>query len=141
MATENENTNEEDTTTDETVTTQEKKEKVLTQSEVNALLAKEKRDWTKKLEKVQSDYDTLQASFLEKEQAEEKRTKEIVDGMKEGLPKSITSLLDMLPVKDQLEFLSNKDNDLTVDSKKVIPQTPKEKGDGTKQPKPIGTIF
>ncbi len=122
--------------TDETVTTQEKKEKVLTQSEVNALLAKEKRDWTKKLEVIQNEFTTYKTSIEEKENAQTEKIKVKVDSLKAGMDDSVIKLLDKLTVQEQFEWLE--ENKI---EKKTIPTTPKGNGEETKQPKPIGTIF
>lgn len=111
-------------------------EKVLTQSEVNALMAKERKTYETKLKAVTDEYATFKQSVQEKQEAAEAAAKEKVEKLREGLPEGIITLLDKLTPTDQLEWLSDPANTITKQTIKPLPESRNEPG---KMPS-IGTI-
>lgn len=112
--------------------TQPEKEEVkgFSQSEVNALLAKERRAHTMKLNALQEQFDQFRQQTLDAETALENKAKEQVTALRQDLPDSITKLLDKLTYQEQLDWLSDPANKI---EKKTIPQLP-QPGGGKPQP-------
>lgn len=110
--------------TEETVESQEQDssaEKTFTQSEVNALLAKERRSHTIKLNSLQEQFDQFRQEISDRESALETKAKEKVGELRKDLPEQISKLLDKLTYQEQLEWLSDPANKV---EKKTIPALP-----------------
>jgi molecular chaperone GrpE (heat shock protein) len=97
-------------------------EKTLTQSEVNALMAKERKSYEAKLKAVQDEYATFKKSIEDKAAEAETAAKEKVEKLREGLPEGITNLLDKLTAVEQLEWLSDPANTLEHKTIKPLPE-------------------
>lgn len=120
----------------ETATEQAKTEPTLKQSEVNALMAKERKAYEAKLKATQDEYAAFKKQIEEKQTAAEEAAKEKVEKLREGLPEGIVTLLDKLTPLDQLEWLSDSANTITKQTIKPLPESRTEPG---KMPS-IGTI-
>lgn len=113
-------------------------EKKLTQSEVNALIAAEKRNWQKKLEKAQSDFDTYKTEIETKEQAEELKLKERVDELSKNYSERELAALDGKTNSEKLQWMEK----FQPEKKTDFPITPKgSKEEQPKKQKSIGTII
>jgi carboxypeptidase C (cathepsin A) len=110
--------------------------KVFTQPEVNALMAKERKGYEAKLKTVSDEYATFKKSIEDKAAEAETAAKEKVEKLREGMPESITSLLDKLTATEQLEWLSDPANTL---ERKTISKLP-EPREGERHAPSIGTI-
>lgn len=121
----------------ETVETQDEEthEKMLSQSEVNKLLAKERREWKSKLESLQADYDAFKGEIDAKNAEVTAKNAAKVDILKQDLPEQVIKLLDKLTLEEQLEWLENEAN--LPAAKKHIPATPEGKD---RDSKPVKTI-
>jgi predicted ATPase len=115
-------------------------EKMLSQSEVNAILARERRSATVKYNALQAQFDALQQEMDKKREAEAVILRERVEKLREGQPKHVLSLLDKLDPQEQLEWLSGEDAKV-VETKKTIPALPEAKEKAPTQRKSIGTII
>jgi len=113
-------------------------EKKFTQTELNALIAKEKRDAQKKYETLSNDFASYKTDIETKQKAEEAKLKGKVENLRKGVDPSIIKLLDKLTLAEQVEYLEDPENQI---DKVKIPETPKGKGDIHKPEKPIGTII
>jgi len=96
-------------------------EKTLTQTEVNKLMADERRKYEGKYNELKSEYTTFKSGIEAKEQAANDAAAEKVEAFRKDLPESIIELLDNLPPVKQLEWLSDPKNVIT---KKEIPPLP-----------------
>lgn len=105
-------------------------EKKFSQAEVNALLAKERRANTLKLNGLQEQFEKLQQEQAEREQAAELKAKAKAEELRKDLPDHITKLLEKLTYQEQLEWLSDPANRA---EKRNIPTLPVPKG-GDPQP-------
>ena len=120
----------------ETATEQDKTEPTLKQSEVNALMAKERKQYEAKLKATQDEYATYKKSIEDKAAEAEAAAKEKVEKLREGLPENLTALLDKLTATDQLEWLSDPANTITKQTIKPLP----EAREGERRAPSIGTI-
>jgi hypothetical protein len=111
-------------------------EKTFAQSEVNALMAKERKAYEAKLKATQDEYANFKATIEEKQAKAEEAAKEKVEKLREGLPEGIVNLLDKLTPLDQLEWLSDPTNTITKQTIKPLP----EARDGERHAPSIGTI-
>lgn len=111
-------------------------EKTLKQSEVNALMAAERKQFEKKFSTLETEYKTFKQAIEEKQEAAEAAAKEKVERLREGLPENITALLDKLTATDQLEWLSDPTNTITKQTIKPLP----EAREGERRAPSIGTI-
>jgi molecular chaperone GrpE (heat shock protein) len=96
-------------------------EKTLTQSEVNKLMADERRKHESKYNELKSEYTTYKSSIEAKEQAANDAAAEKVETLRKDLPEAITKLLDKLTPVEQLDWLNDPANVIT---KKEIPPLP-----------------
>jgi molecular chaperone GrpE (heat shock protein) len=112
-------------------------EKTLTQSEVNALMAKERKQYETKLKAIGEEYEAYKKQIEEKQAAAEEAAKEKVEKLREGLPEGITNLLDKLTFQDQLEWLSDPANTIEHKTIKPLPEPNAERG----RVPSIGTII
>lgn len=121
----------------ETATEQTKTvEKTLTQSEVNALMAKERKYYETKLKTVGDEFANYKQSIETAKAEAEAAAKEKVEKLREGLPEGLIVLLDKLTPLDQLEWLSDPAN--TVEHKTIKPLP--EAREGEKHAPSIGVI-
>jgi hypothetical protein len=111
-------------------------EKTLKQSEVNALLAKERKTYDAKLKAEQDAFATFKKSIEDKQAEAESAAKEKVEKLREGLPEGLIVLLDKLTATDQLEWLSDPANTVEHKTIKALP----EAREGEKHAPSIGTI-
>ena len=111
-------------------------EKLLTESQVNALMAKERKSYEAKLKATNDEYAAFKKSIEDKAAEAETAAKEKVEKLREGLPEGIIALLDKLPAVEQLEWLSDPAN---IIEKKTSPHLPEPRQDGTRLPS-IGTV-
>lgn len=109
---------------EETVETQDKKEKLLSQAEVNKLLAKERRDAKAKLEAAQEEFNSGKSNYEATIEKYEALLKKGVEDQLKAVPAPVKALLEKLSLEEQMEWLANPDN-LVVEKKK-IPLTPEE---------------
>ena len=120
----------------ETAIEQDKTEPTLKQSEVNALMAKERKSYEAKLKATQEEFATFKKQIEDKQAEAEAAAKEKVEKLREGLPEGITNLLDKLTATDQLEWLSDPTNTITKQTIKPLP----EAREGERRAPSIGTI-
>ena len=120
----------------ETAIEQDKTEPTLKQSEVNALMAKERKSYEAKLKATQEEYAAFKKQIEDKQAEAEQAAKEKVEKLREGLPEGITALLDKLTATDQLEWLSDPTNTITKQTIKPLP----EAREGERRAPSIGTI-
>jgi molecular chaperone GrpE (heat shock protein) len=111
-------------------------EKTLSQSEVNALMAKERKSYEAKLKATQEEFATFKKQIEDKQAEAEAAAKEKVEKLREGLPENLTALLDKLTATDQLEWLSDPTNTITKQTIKPLP----EAREGERRAPSIGTI-
>ena len=121
---------------EETATEQAKTEQTFKQSEVNALMAKERKQYEAKLKATQEEFATFKKQIEDKQAEAEAAAKEKVEKLREGLPEGITNLLDKLTATDQLEWLSDPTNTITKQTIKPLP----EAREGERRAPSIGTI-
>lgn len=112
-------------------------EKTLTQTEVNKILADERRKHEAQYKALKGEFDTFKGDIEAKEKAANDAAAENVEALRKDLPESITKLLDKLSPVEQLEWLNNEDNILT--KKQVPPLPPSANGHG-KQRKSINVV-
>jgi len=120
----------------ETANEQDKTEPTLKQSEVNALMAKERKQYEAKLKATQEEFATFKKQIEDKQAEAEAAAKEKVEKLREGLPENLTALLDKLTATDQLEWLSDPANTITKQTIKPLP----EAREGERRVPSIGTI-
>ena len=120
----------------ETAVEQDKTEPTLKQSEVNALMAKERKQYEAKLKATQEEFATFKKQIEDKQAEAEAAAKEKVEKLREGLPENLTALLDKLTATDQLEWLSDPTNTITKQTIKPLP----EAREGERRAPSIGTI-
>jgi hypothetical protein len=134
---------EETTENEETVETQgaeeTQPEKMLSQAEVNRILARERKAATVKYNALQSQFDALQKDLDAKREAEEAIVLDKISKLREGQPKHVLSLLDKLDPQEQLEWLSGED--AKVVEKKTIPPLPNERKEAPKKQPSLGTFI
>jgi len=121
---------------EETATEQAKTEQTFKQSEVNALMAKERKAYETKLKTVSDEFASFKKQIDDAREAQEASAKEKVEKLREGLPEGIVNLLDKLAPLDQLEWLSDPAN---ITTKQTIHKLP-EPREGEKRVPSIGTI-
>lgn len=112
-------------------------EKTLTQSEVNALMANERRQYDTKFKALQEEYTTFKTTIEEKQTKAEAEAKEKVEKLREKVPEPIQKLLDGKSYVDQLAWLSDPANNITQSN---IPPLPTPGGPAHKAPT-IGTVI
>ena len=120
----------------ETAIEQDKTEPTLKQSEVNALMAKERKSYEAKLKATQEEFATFKKQIEDKQAEAEAAAKEKGEKLREGLPENLTALLDKLTATDQLEWLSDPTNTITKQTIKPLP----EAREGERRAPSIGTI-
>ena len=120
----------------ETSAEQDKTEPTLKQSEVNALMAKERKSYEAKLKATQEEFATFKKQIEDKQAEAEAAAKEKVEKLREGLPENLTALLDKLTFSDQLDWLSDPTNTITKQTIKPLP----EAREGERRAPSIGTI-
>ena len=112
-------------------------EKTLTQSEVNKLLADERRKHDAKYNELKTEYTGFKSSIEAKEQAANDAAAEKVEALRKDLPEPIIKLLDNLSPVAQLEWLSDPANVIT---KKEIPPLPEPREGRAGQRKQINIV-
>lgn len=96
-------------------------EKSLPQSEVNKLMADQRRKHEQELKTLRDDYDAFKKSIEDKEKAANDAAEAKVAELRKDLPESIGKLLDKLTPVEQLDWLNDPAN---VIAKKEIPPLP-----------------
>lgn len=112
-------------------------EKTLTQSEVNKLLADERRKHDAKYNELKGEYSTFKSTIEAKEQAANDAAAEKVEALRKDLPDPLIKLLDNLSPVAQLEWLSDPANVIT---KKEIPPLPSSRETHGGQRKTINIV-
>jgi len=97
-------------------------EKTLTQSEVNKILADERRKHEAQFKALKGEFDTFRGEIEAKEKAANDAAAEQVEALRKDLPEAITKLLDKLTPIEQLEWLRDPENQIAP--KKQIPELP-----------------
>ena len=113
-------------------------EKTLTQTEVNKILADERRKHEAQYKALKGEYDTFKADIEAREKAANDAAAEQVEALRKDLPEAITKLLDKLTPIEQLEWLRDPENQITT--KKQIPELPATNGGHVKQTKRINVV-
>ena len=111
-------------------------EKTLKQSEVNALLAKERKAYDTKFKQLQDEYTAFKTGIEEKATKAEEEAKEKVEELRKNVPEPIGKLLDKMSFVEQLEWLSDPAN---IIEKKTIHALPEARTEPGRLPS-IGTI-
>jgi hypothetical protein len=114
-------------------------EKMLSQQEVNRILARERKAATVKYNALQAQFDALQKDLDAKRAAEEAIILDKIAKLREGQPKHVLSLLDKLDPQEQLEWLSGED--AKVVERKTIPPLPTERKEAPKKQPSLGTFI
>jgi hypothetical protein len=114
-------------------------EKMLSQQEVNRILARERKAATVKYNALQAQFDALQKDLDAKRAAEEAIILDKIAKLREGQPKHVLSLLDKLDPQEQLEWLSGED--AKVVERKTIPPLPNERKEAPKKQPSLGTFI
>lgn len=112
-------------------------EKTLTQSEVNKLLADERRKHETKFRELQTEYNGYKQTIEQREAAANEAAAEKVEALRKDLPEAITKLLDKLTPIEQLEWLNDPENVIT---KKQIPELPSSREGHGGQRKSINIV-
>ena len=112
-------------------------EKTLKQSEVNALLAKERKAMDTKFKQLNDEYTAFKTGIEEKQTNAEEEAKEKVEKLREKVPEPIIKLLDKMSYTEQLSWLSDPANNITQSN---IPPLPTPGGPSHKPPT-IGTVI
>jgi hypothetical protein len=112
-------------------------EKTLTQTEVNKILADERRKHDAQFKALKGEFDTFRGEIEAKEKAANDAAAEQVEALRKDLPESIIELLDELSPLKQLEWLTNPKNAIT---KKQIPELPNPAEGHGKQRKQINVV-
>ena len=112
-------------------------EKTLTQSEVNKLMADERRKHDAKFNELKSEYTTFKQSVEEREKSANDAAAEKVEVLRKDLPEAITKLLDKLTPVEQLDWLNDPENAIT---KREIPPLPAGAGGHGSKRKSINVI-
>jgi len=96
-------------------------EKTLTQTEVNKILAEERRKHDAQFKALKGEFDTFRGEIEAKEKAANEAAAEQVEALRKDLPEAIAKLLDKLTPIEQLEWLRDPENQI---AKKQIPELP-----------------
>ena len=112
-------------------------EKTLTQTEVNKILADERRKHDAKFKELQTEYNGYKQTIEQREQAANDAAAEKVEALRKDIPESVIKLLDKLTPIEQLEWLSDPENAIT---KKEIPPLPPSNDGRGKQRKSINIL-
>lgn len=112
-------------------------EKTLTQSEVNKILADERRKNDTRYQDLKTEYAGFKAAIEAKEAAANEAAAEKVEALRKDLPESLTKLLDKLSPVEQLEWLADPANVIT---KKEIPPLPSSRDAHGGQKKTINIV-
>lgn len=112
-------------------------EKTLTQSEVNRLLADERRKHDAQFKALKGEFDTFRGEIEQREKAANDAAAEQVEALRKDLPDAIAKLLDKLTPIEQLEWLRDPENAIT---KKQIPELPTSAEGHGKQRKQINIV-
>jgi len=113
-------------------------EKTLTQSEVNKILADERRKHEAQYKALKGEYDTFKADIEAREKAANDAAAAQVEALRKDLPEAIAKLLDKLTPIEQLEWLRDPENQIAP--KKQIPELPEGAGSHGKQRKSINVV-
>ena len=112
-------------------------EKTLTQSEVNKILADERRKHEAQYKTLKGEFDTFRGDVEAKEKAANDAAAEQVEALRKDLPEAIIELLDKMSNVEQLDWLTKNSNAIT---KKQIPELPSSAEGHGKQRKQINIV-
>lgn len=107
-------------------------EKSLPQSEVNKLMADQRRKHEQELKDLRADFDAFRKTVEDKEKAANEAAQKKVDDLRKDLPESIGKLLDKLSPLEQLEWLNDPANVIEKKQINQLPEPRQEPGRGTK---------
>jgi hypothetical protein len=131
MTTEHSQTEQSEETTQEPTeqtppdTQQDKKGKVFTQAELNAVVAKEKAAWKKSADRDKSAWEASEGLLRKDVEFYEEKFKAIIAAQTADFDPVTMELFSALPVRDQLEKLSDEAFVAKIRRKTTIPVTPK----------------
>jgi hypothetical protein len=113
---------------------------MLSQAEVNRILARERKAATVKYNALQSQFEALQKDLDAKSEAEEAILMEQVNKLRDelGIESHVLKLLDNRTPQEQLEWLSEASKSV---SKKTIPPLPTERKEAPKKQPSLGTFI
>lgn len=112
-------------------------EKTLTQSEVNKILADERRKHEAQYKALKGEFDTFRGEIEAREKAANDAAAEKVEALRKDLPEPIIELLDKMSNVEQLDWLTKNSNVVT---KKQIPELPTSADGHGKQRKQINIV-
>lgn len=112
-------------------------EKTLTQSEVNKILADERRKHDAQFKALKGEFDAFRGEIEAKEKAANDAAAEQVEALRKDLPEPIIELLDKMSNVEQLDWLTKNSNAIT---KKQIPELPTSADGHGKQRKQINIV-
>lgn len=112
-------------------------EKTLTQSEVNKILADERRKHDAQYKALKGEFDAFRGEIEAKEKAANDAAAEQVEALRKDLPEPIIELLDKMSNVEQLDWLTKNSNAIT---KKQIPELPTSADGHGKQRKQINIV-
>lgn len=112
-------------------------EKTLTQSEVNKILADERRKHDAQYKALKGEFDTFKGEIEAREKAANDAAAEQVEALRKDLPEPIIELLDKMSNVEQLDWLTKNSNAVT---KRQIPELPTSADGHGKQRKQINIV-
>lgn len=112
-------------------------EKTLTQTEVNKILADERRKHEAQFKALKGEFETYKGEIEAKEKAANDAAAEKVEALRKDLPEPIIELLDKMSNVEQLDWLTKNSNAIT---KKQIPELPSSADGHGKQRKQINIV-
>jgi hypothetical protein len=122
----------EETETEATDTQPTKKEKVFTQAEVNAIIAKEKEAVKRTFGREKEALSAVETNLRSDVEFYEAKFADVIKAQTADFDPITADLFNSLPLRERLEKLANPDFMGKVRRKNTIPETPKESGDSVK---------
>lgn len=111
-------------------TQQAQKGKVFTQDELNAIVAKEKAAWKKSADREKETLSAMESSLRGDVAFYEEKFKAVIAVQTSDFDPVTLELFSALPIKEQLEKLSDEAFLAKVRRKNIIPETPKGTTEG-----------
>lgn len=110
-----------------------KPEKTLPQSEVNKIMADERRRHKAEMDALRSEYADFRKGVEDREKAANEAAQKKLEALRADLPDPVLKLLDHLTPVEQLDWLNDPANKL---ERKSIPPLPDGRGEPGKGPRP-----
>jgi hypothetical protein len=120
-----------DSETEEAIpdTQQAQKGKVFTQEELNKIVAKEKQAWKKSADRDKQLWEAAESNLRGDVTFYEEKLKSIITTQTADFDPITLDLFTALPVREQLEKLSNEEFMAKIKRRNTIPETPKSNSD------------